>query len=442
MNPVWLLTLAIFAPLLCGAASLMLPRHMLGPRVALAAAGPLSALLLLASYVNSYGLGAGVIATTWMPAVQMNLQYNPDHLGLFFAFLVSGIGLLIVLYARGYFGPDRDSLFRFYPTLLMFMTAMLGVALSDNFMLMLLFWEMTSISSFLLIGWERDDAHAVKLAMQAFVTTAAGGLAMMGGLILLGVHTGHIAGHAGCWSFSELRFYGVTGDATTTTAFLLIFAGAAAKSAQFPLHFWLPGAMAAPTPVSAYLHSATMVKAGVYLVGRMWPIMAMALPIWPKLIVPLGAVTMLYGRVYRDTENRPEKNLRVHHGQPVGLVDVHVRPGRVPVRRARRGRGARRRRDPREPDLGRDADPQPRALQSPIVHPRGRDRAYRVATDRRTQGVFPPWAHRADHDRGAAAGGVCAGGRAADGQLHRERSSSSTRSGTGTRRRTACGSSR
>ncbi len=288
MNSVWLLVLGIFAPVLCGVVSLVLPRHWLGPRVAVAAAGPIGALALLGTFVSKYGLSAGTIATDWMPAVRLNLAFNPDRLGLFFAFLVSGIGLLIVLYARGYFGPDRASLFRFYPTLLLFMTAMLGVVLSDNFMLMLLFWEMTSISSFLLIGWERDDDHAVKLAMQAFITTGAGGLAMMGGLILLGVHTGH-------WSYSELMFNGVTGDAVTTTAFLLIFVGAAAKSAQFPLHFWLPGAMAAPTPVSAYLHSATMVKAGVYLVGRLWPIMAMSLPIWPKLIVPLGAVTMLYG---------------------------------------------------------------------------------------------------------------------------------------------------
>ena len=288
MDPVWLLTLAIFSPVLCGAASLVVPRSVIGLRVALAAAGPILALSLLGSFVSQHGVEAGVVATPWMSTLRLDLQFNPDRLGLFFTFLVSGIGLLIVLYARGYFGPDRDSLFRFYPTLLLFMTAMLGVALSDSFMLMLLFWEMTSISSFLLIGWERDDEHAVKLAMQAFITTGAGGLAMMGGLILMGVHTGH-------WSFSELRFFGAPSDAVTAAAFVLIFVGAAAKSAQFPLHFWLPGAMAAPTPVSAYLHSATMVKAGVYLVGRLWPILAATLPIWPKLIIPLGAVTMLYG---------------------------------------------------------------------------------------------------------------------------------------------------
>ena len=292
MNPVGLLVLAVFTPVLCGAVSLLLPRTALGARVALAATGPVAAMVILTRFCSFDEQGnfesVGILAAQWMPALQLNLQFNPDQLGLFFALLVCSIGLLVVLYARAYFGPDGDSLYRFYPTLLLFMTAMLGVALADNYMLLLLFWEMTSISSFLLIGWERDDSHAVKLAMQAFVTTAAGGLAMMGGLILLGVSSGH-------WSFSELYHHGVSANAVTTTAFVLIFAGAAAKSAQFPLHFWLPGAMAAPTPVSAYLHSATMVKAGVYLVGRLWPIFAVALPIWPKLIVPLGAVTMLYG---------------------------------------------------------------------------------------------------------------------------------------------------
>lgn len=288
MAPVWLLTTAIFAPLVCGLVSLIVPRRIIGLRVAIALAGPMVAIWLIGSHIATHGTGSIPPAVEWMPTVKLELALNPDKLGLFFALLVACIGLLIVLYARAYFGPDRDSLYRFYPTLLLFMTAMLGVALSDNFMLMLLFWEMTSISSFLLIGWERDDPAAVKKAMQAFVTTAMGGLAMMGGLILLGAHTGQ-------WTYSGLLEQGVHGDGLTTTAFVLIFIGAMAKSAQFPLHFWLPGAMAAPTPVSAYLHSATMVKAGVYLTGRLWPILAAAVPLWPKLIIPIGAITMVYG---------------------------------------------------------------------------------------------------------------------------------------------------
>ena len=290
MDPTFLLVLAIGAPLVCGLASLLIPRSALGPRVAVAIAGPAIALSLLTTYVVQFGTAHAPQFVPWMPDLQPNLQFNADQLGLFFAFLVAGIGLLITVYARAYFGPDADSLYRFYPSLHLFMTAMIGVALADNFMLLLLFWEMTSISSFLLIGWDRDDAKAVKLAMQAFVVTAAGGLVMMAGLILMGIHTGS-------WSFSELLADRAVlmPDSLTTVAFAMIFVGAAAKSAQIPFHFWLPGAMAAPTPVSAYLHSATMVKAGVYLTGRMWPILATVLPVWPSLIVPVGAATMVYG---------------------------------------------------------------------------------------------------------------------------------------------------
>lgn len=296
MDPtVWLL-LAIFAPVACGLATLTLPRHVLGGRVALALAGPIVTVVMLGAFIARYGTmgeavaGSGII---WIPLVQLNLQLNADKLGLFFALLVSVFGILITVYARAYFGPDRDSLFRFYPYLHLFMTAMLGVALADNFMFLLLFWEMTSISSFLLIGWEHDDPKSVKLAMQAFIVTTLGGLVMMGGLILLGVTSGQ-------WTFSGLVMAVNAGrvpfDASMAASFVMIFVGAAAKSAQIPFHFWLPGAMAAPTPVSAYLHSATMVKAGVYLTGRMWPIFAVVLPsIWSNLIVPIGALTMVYG---------------------------------------------------------------------------------------------------------------------------------------------------
>ncbi len=301
MNPTSLLAMAIVAPVACGLAGLLLPRKELSLRVGLSVLGPCLALFLLGLYARDHGFDASVWKVQWMPELQLNLWLHADRLGLFFAFLVSGIGLLITLYARAYFGPDPDSLFRFYPSLLLFMTAMLGVALADNFVLLLLFWEMTSVSSFLLIGWDRDEPSAVQKAMQAFVVTGAGGLAMMAGLIVLGVHASQIAAAHQLefhWSFTDLAQLRQLGYLSPTStlgaAFVLIFVGAAAKSAQFPLHFWLPGAMAAPTPVSAYLHSATMVKAGVYLTGRMWPILTI-LPIWPSLIVPLGAVTMVYG---------------------------------------------------------------------------------------------------------------------------------------------------
>ena len=171
MNPTWLLLIAIFAPVACGLASMLLPREQLAARVFTALLGPAATLALLGWHVADHGTAAAVPVIEWMPALTLNLQLNPDQLGLFFAFLVSGIGFLIVLYARAYFGKDAASLFRFYPSLMLFMTAMVGVALADNFMLLLMFWEMTSISSFLLIGWERDKPDAVRNAMQAFVVT-------------------------------------------------------------------------------------------------------------------------------------------------------------------------------------------------------------------------------------------------------------------------------
>ena len=239
----------------------------------------------------------------WVPDLDLNFAFLVDGLGGFFALLVAGIGVLIVLYARGYFGAAteqaRADLFRFYPTLGFFASAMLGVVLADYTLLTLVFWELTSISSFLLIGWDRYDRNALKLAKQAFFTTGLGGMFLLGGIGLLGYHTGY-------WRWSELLQHAVDLDwsgTTLQTAFLLMFVGAASKSAQWPLHFWLPGAMAAPTPVSAYLHSATMVKAGVFLVGRMLPLFvipgnaAAGLDIWPGIITWFGAVTMLYGAV-------------------------------------------------------------------------------------------------------------------------------------------------
>ena len=239
----------------------------------------------------------------WVPSLNLNLAFLADGLGGFFALLVSGIGVLIVLYARGYFGSSEHAqvdLYRFYPTLGFFATAMLGVVLSDYTLLTLVFWELTSISSFLLIGWDRYDRRAVQLAKQAFFTTGLGGMALLGGIALFGQATG-------IWRWSDMLAHAATIDFSSTTvigAFVLMFIGAASKSAQWPLHYWLPGAMAAPTPVSAYLHSATMVKAGVFLIGRLFPAFApgiagaqAGLDIWPGVVTCFGAVTMLYAGV-------------------------------------------------------------------------------------------------------------------------------------------------
>jgi multicomponent K+:H+ antiporter subunit A len=289
----WLLTAAIFCPVVCGLLTLIIPRPFILPRFILSLCGPVGALLMLAHFTYHSGVGGQTAFVEWMPLLHLNLALNPDHLGLFFAYLVSGIGICIVLYARGYFGKNADDLFRFYPYLMIFMTALIGVALSDNYMLLMMFWEMTSISSFLLIGWDRDIPQSVRNAMQAFIVTGGGGLCMLAGLIFLGVHTGE-------WTMTGLYHAVHEGHIAMNstpmiTCFLLLFMGAATKSAQFPFQFWLPGAMAAPTPVSAYLHSATMVKAGVFITGRFWPMLADQVDLWPMVIVPLGAFTMVYG---------------------------------------------------------------------------------------------------------------------------------------------------
>ncbi|MEM9296042.1 MAG: proton-conducting transporter membrane subunit, partial [Planctomycetota bacterium] len=297
--------LAILAPAAFGLATLPMPQRSswTPARVAVALCGPIASFFLILGVLLGGGLSHPATGVwPWLPTLEINLAFFTDGLGGFFGLLVAGVGALIVLYARGYFGrqgpTSSNDLYRFYPMLGFFMTAMLGVVLSDYTLLTLLFWEMTSISSFFLIGWNRDDKHAVKLAMQAFFTTGLGGLMLFGGLLLLGNNTG-------LWRWSELipAAAGVGEVAIDWTsprlgwAFGLIFIGAASKSAQWPLHYWLPGAMAAPTPVSAFLHSATMVKAGVFLIGRLLPIFGQH-DLWAGIIVPFGAVTMLYGGVF------------------------------------------------------------------------------------------------------------------------------------------------
>ena len=285
---------AVAVPAATGVATLLLPRQALRLRVTLALAGPITALICLVLHLSEYGVSSsdsGTDVLDWMPSLHLNISFLIDGLGTFFALLVSGIGVVIVLYARSYFGNNEAALFRFYPMLGFFTTAMMGIVLADHMLLTIVFWELTSISSFLLIGWERENETAVKLAMQAFFTTAVGGLAFLGGVLLFGEKTD-------IWRWSDL--IAGAGDLEATgpvvAAFVLMFVGAAAKSAQWPLHYWLPGAMAAPTPVSAYLHSATMVKAGIFLMGRMLPAFGV-LSIWVPLAVTVGSITMLLGAV-------------------------------------------------------------------------------------------------------------------------------------------------
>jgi len=290
----WTILAAVLAPLAFGIATLALPARSTALRPVLALIGFALPIALAARWIATGGIGAPVGSAPLIPELALALAFRLDALSVFFAMLILGIGSLITIYARAYFGgtgADAPNLRRFYPILGFFATAMLGLVLSDSMLLVFVFWELTSISSFLLIGWDRADERAVRLAMQAFFTTGLGGMALLGGILLLGTTTG-------AWTFSAL------GPALATSAdapllpwaFALIFLGAAAKSAQWPLHFWLPGAMAAPTPVSAYLHSATMVKAGVYLLARLEPEMH-SLTLWGPVLTGFGAITLLLGAV-------------------------------------------------------------------------------------------------------------------------------------------------
>jgi len=224
----------------------------------------------------------------WMPQLGLSFGFRMDGLAWLFALLIGGIGMLIVLYAAYYLDPG-DPAARFFAFLLLFMGAMLGVVLADNLLLLVVFWELTSLASFLLIGYWSHEAEARQGARMALTITGAGGLLLLGGVVLLG----HIVG-----SF-DLEAVLASGDLIRAhplypVALLLVLAGAFTKSAQFPFHFWLPHAMAAPTPVSAYLHSATMVKAGVFLLARMYPALGGS-DLWFWTVAPVGLVTLLVG---------------------------------------------------------------------------------------------------------------------------------------------------
>lgn len=227
-------------------------------------------------------------AYSWIPSLGVDLAFRMDGLGLLFALIISGIGTLVVIYGGGYLKGDPQ-LGRFYAYILIFMSAMLGVVLADNLITLFVFWELTSISSYLLIGFKHDQADSRYAALQALLVTGSGGLAMLAGLVLLG-------SAAGTYTISEMlnQADAVRADSLYPAILVLVLLGAFTKSAQFPFHFWLPGAMAAPTPVSAYLHSATMVKAGVYLLARLTPMLG-GTDEWLIIVTGVGAVTMALG---------------------------------------------------------------------------------------------------------------------------------------------------
>ena len=224
----------------------------------------------------------------WLPSLGLNLVFRMDGFAWMFSVLVLGIGALVVLYARYYMSPD-DPVPRFFSFLLAFMGSMSGVVLSGNLIQLVVFWELTSLFSFLLIGYWHHRRDARRGARMALTVTGAGGLCLLAGVLVLG----HIVGS---YDLDVLLASGdrVRAHPLYSAALVLVLIGAFTKSAQFPFHFWLPHAMAAPTPVSAYLHSATMVKAGVFLLARLWPVLA-GTDQWFWLVTGAGLTTLLVG---------------------------------------------------------------------------------------------------------------------------------------------------
>ena len=266
---------------------------------------------------------AGEVVTAridWMPLLGLNFTLMLDSLGFFFAMLILGIGLLVIAYARHYLSRD-DNMGEFFTYLLLFQGAMVGIVLSDNILLLLVFWELTSLSSFLLIGYWKHLPAGRQGARMALTVTGMGGLAMIAGMLILG----QIVGSYDLSVILQNRDL-IQADPLYLTALLLILLGCFTKSAQFPFHFWLPHAMAAPTPVSAYLHSATMVKAGIFLMARMWPVLS-GTPEWFMIVTTAGLITMVLGAVIALFKHDLKALLAFSTVSHLGLITMLIGTG-------------------------------------------------------------------------------------------------------------------
>ena len=239
-------------------------------------------------------VGKGTILlqhTDWVPSLGLDLDFRLDGLSLIFGLLITGIGSLIFIYSVSYL-KGHPYLDRFYGFLCLFMASMLGMVLSNNILLLFIFWELTSISSFFLIGFNNHDPASRKSAVKALSITGLGGLFLLVGLVVMGQVAGTYTIHGMLDSADIIRDH-----ALYPLIIGMVFIGAFTKSAQFPFHFWLPDAMKAPTPVSAYLHSATMVKAGIFLLARFTPILG-GTPAWSDTLLLVGGFTMVYAAIH------------------------------------------------------------------------------------------------------------------------------------------------
>jgi len=283
------LPLIVLLPLLLGTVvCLWLGRRARQAPAWAAAAVTAAALALLSSHAPAVLDGQTLLTQQpWVSAIGLDANFRLDGLALMFGWMITVVGLLVILYAAYYLGPN-DPPGRFYALIMLFMAAMLGVVLSDNLLLLVVFWELTSVSSFLLVGYWGQRADARAGARMALAVTGGGGLALLAGIVLLGQI-------AGSYDLSAMLSHGpaIREDPRYPVALVLILLGCFTKSAQLPFHFWLPEAMAAPTPVSAYLHSATMVKAGVFLLARLYPVLGGS-ALFELLVAGVGLATMLF----------------------------------------------------------------------------------------------------------------------------------------------------
>lgn len=298
------------------------------------AAGPVLSVVPLSLFVYLCGeLGdlpseGRVVSYAWAPDFYLQFSFRLDGLSLLFALLITGMGAVVLLYSSGYLAGD-PRLGRLYSLLLAFMASMLGVVLSDNFFAIFIFWELTSITSYLLIGFDHERPAARAAALQALMVTSGGGLALLAGFVLLG-QAGVEAGLPAVESHSVSAWFAAGTSAGESRlyvpALVLILIGAFTKSAQYPFHFWLPGAMEAPTPVSAYLHSATMVKAGVYLLARLTPILA-GTEVWHWSLLAVGMITMLVGAVMAISPRDLKQILAYSTVSALGLLVMLIGDG-------------------------------------------------------------------------------------------------------------------
>jgi len=254
----------------------------------------------------------------WIPSYGLNFSFFLDGLSLTFALLISGIGTIIVIYSGKYLKGHKHQ-GRFLAFILMFMGSMLGLVLADNLIVLFIFWELTSITSFLLIGFDNSRQASRRAAIQALVITGGGGLALLVGIVLLQ----QVLGMG--WELSNLRNFGevLQEQPIFPVIFVLFILAAFTKSAQFPFHFWLPNAMEAPTPVSAFLHSATMVKAGVYLLARMNPVLGNN-EIWTITLVSFGSITLLWGATWALKQTDMKQMLAQTTVASLGLLVILI----------------------------------------------------------------------------------------------------------------------